>query len=116
MKITISKISVFLLLISLMGAGCEKDEKRDSLCFQGEVISLNQGDGCQNIIKITKSTKDSEFEVGNTISFDPDLYGGTLKVGDVVYFKIIQYEDWEGPATAYCLWPKFTARIEFCNN
>jgi hypothetical protein len=116
MKTIILKFNTFLLVVSLMGVGCEKDEKRDPLCFQGEVVSLNQGDGCQNIIRITKNTKDSVPEVGNTTSFDPDLYGGTLKVGDVVYFKIIQYEDWEGPATAYCLWPKFTARIEFCNN
>jgi hypothetical protein len=117
MKTTILKFSAFLLLISLIGVGCEKDVKRDPLCFQGKAVSLNQGDGCQNIIRITKNTKDSEFEEGNTISFDPDLYGGTLKVGDVVYFMIIEYEEFGNPvSTQPCTFPQFAALIEFCDN
>ncbi|MGQ7868299.1 hypothetical protein [Sunxiuqinia sp. sy24] len=110
------KITIILLLFSLMGAGCEEDDERDPLCYQGKIVSLNQGDGCQNIIEIVKTIKDGELEAGNTMTFNPELYEATLKVGDVVYFKIIQHEDWAGPATADCLWAQFTAQIEFCNN
>lgn len=94
MKTTLLKISFFFLFLSLTGAGCEKDE-RNPLCYQGKVVSLNQGSGCQNIIEIVETIKDGELESGNTISFDLGLYGGTLKVGDVVYFKINQHEDWK---------------------
>lgn len=115
MKSALLKISITLLFLSFMGAGCENDE-RDPLCYQGKVISLNQGDRCYNIIEIIENIKDGEIAVGNTISFDPKLYGATLKVGDVVYFKINHYEVWVGPATTECRWPRFTAQIEFCKN
>ncbi|MBC7915631.1 MAG: hypothetical protein H7Y07_16095 [Pyrinomonadaceae bacterium] len=115
MKATIIKISFILLFLSFMGAGCEKDE-RHPLCYQGKVISLNQGGRCYNIIEIIETIKDGEIAVGNTISFDPILYGATLNVGDVVYFKITHYEVWVGPATTECRWPRFIAQIEFCKN
>ncbi|MDP3916076.1 MAG: hypothetical protein Q8R96_20290 [Bacteroidota bacterium] len=116
MKTTILKISFIFLLFTLMGAGCEKDE-RDPLCYQGKVVSLNQGSGCQNIIEIVETIKDGELEVGNTISFNPDLYVGTLKVGDVVYFKVIEYEEFGNPiSTQPCTFPQFASSIEFCNN
>ncbi len=115
MKTTILKIGVIFLFLSLMGAGCDDDE-RDSLCYQGKVVSLNKGNGCNNIIEIVKTINNGELPVGTTITFDPELYGEKLNEGDVVYFKIIQYEEWVGPSNALCLWPQFTARIEFCNN
>jgi hypothetical protein len=80
------------------------------------VVTLNQGDGCQNIIEITEPAENGNLVKNTTISFNPDLYEGTLKVGDVVFFKILEYEQWIGPATADCLWPQFAASIEFCNN
>jgi hypothetical protein len=116
MKTTLLKISFIFLLFTLMGAGCEKDE-RDPLCYQGKVVSLNQGSGCQNIIEIVETIKDGELEAGNTISFNPELYGTTLKVGDIVYFKVIEYEEFGSHlSTQPCAFPKFAASIEFCNN
>lgn len=116
MKITILKISVFVLLFSLMGAGCD-DNEPDPQCYQGKVVSLNQGSGCQNIIEIVKTIKDGELAVGTTISFNPELYGATLKVGDIVYFKVLEYEEFGNPiSTQPCTFPQFAALIEFCNN
>lgn len=116
MKTTIFKISFVFLFLSLMGAGCEKDE-RDPLCYKGKVVSLNQGSECQNIIEIVETIKNVELEAGNTISFNSDLYGGTLKVGDVVYFKVIEYEEFGNPlSTQPCTFPQFASSIEFCND
>ncbi|WP_372935987.1 hypothetical protein [Mariniphaga sediminis] len=115
-KLKILFLALFLLplCLLLLGAGCEKDE-RDSFCYQGKVITLNLGDGCPNIIKITEPVENGNLVKNATISFNPDLYEGTLKVGDVVLFKVLEYEQWVGPATANCLWPEFTGQIEFCN-
>lgn len=116
MKTTILKISAFLLLFSLMWAGCEKKNERDPPCYQGKVVRLNQGDGCQNIIEIVETIKDGELEAGNTISFNSDLYGSTLKVGDVVYFKVVKYEEFVPHiSTQECtFFPQFSASIVFC--
>lgn len=115
MKPTIIKISVLFLLLNFMWAGCEKDE-RDP-CYQGKVVSLNQGSGCQNIIEIIEPIKDGELEAGNTMSFNSDLYEGTLKVGDVVYFKVIEYEEFGNPiSTQPCTFPQFAALVEFSKN
>ncbi|MDP3641755.1 MAG: hypothetical protein Q8S54_01050 [Bacteroidota bacterium] len=43
MKITILKISVFALLLSLMGAGCEKDENNDNNLVVKEFPVLYMG-------------------------------------------------------------------------
>ncbi|GAB1450666.1 hypothetical protein MASR2M47_07220 [Draconibacterium sp.] len=108
---------LFPFCVVILGAGCEKEEDRDPLCYQGMVVSLNQGDGCSNIIRIIKSTKGGALEAGNTISFNPDLYGVTLKDGDVVYFKVIEYEEFgDIISTQPCAFPQFAALIEFCNN
>ncbi len=116
----IKLFTIFLLLlplcVAMLGTGCEKNE-RDLLCYQGKVVSLNKGNGCQNIIKITETVKDGGLAAGTTISFNPDLYGGTLKVGDIVYFKVIEYEEF-GNIFMYanCSSPQYAALIEFCNN
>lgn len=116
MKSALLKISIILLFLGFMGAGCEKDE-RNPLCYQGKVVSLNQGSGCQNIIEIVETIKNGELEAGTTISFNPDLYEGTLKIGDVVFFKVIEYEEFGNPiSTQPCTFPQFAALIEFCKN
>jgi hypothetical protein len=116
MKTTFFKISAFILLLALMGSGCEKEEQ-DQLNYQGKVITLNQGSGCMNIIEIVKTIKDSELTEGTTIAFNPELSRATLKVGDIVYFKIIKYEKYKPHiSTQPCPFPQFTAIIEFPNN
>lgn len=113
---TILKISSVFLLLIAMGAGCEKENERDPLCYQGKVVALNQADGCQNIIIIIKKAKNGRLEDGNTISFNPNLCGDTLKIGDVVYFKVIEYEEFDNSiSTQPCVFPQFAASIEFCN-
>ncbi len=108
------------LCVVLLGAGCEKDEQ-NSQCYQGEVVNLNDGNGCNNIIKIleTSANSDSLLVVGSRITFDPDLFGDTIKLGDIVYFKVLQYEkiDYSHFSTQPCsVYPQFGASIEFCNN
>lgn len=99
-----------------MLAGCDDDNEPDSLCYQGIVENLNQGNGCQNIIEIIKPSKDGKLAVGTTISFDPELYGNELKVGDDVYFKVIEYENFGNIIMpAICVAPQYAAIIEFCN-
>jgi len=113
-------LTTFLLLLPLcmilLGTGCE-DEEQDPLCYQERVVSLNKGDGCQNIITITQTAENGELATNATISFNPDFYEGTLKVGDIVYFKIIEYEEFGTRiSTQPCTFPQFAASVEFCNN
>lgn len=114
MKALSLKVSTFLMLFALMGAGCEKEE--DLRCYKGKVVSINQQNSCHNIIEIIEIAKGSELMAGNTISFETASYKGALKIGNIVFFKIIEYEDWVGPATANCLWPQYVGQIEICNN
>lgn len=115
MEKIILKIGIILLLLSLSGVSCNNDEQYPE-CYRGKVVSLNQGNGCNNIIEIVRTISHVGLAVGTTITFDPNLYGGKLIEGDIVYFKFIQYEEWIGPAYGNCLWPQYTAQIEFCNN
>jgi hypothetical protein len=117
-KLKIFSLALFLLPLCflLLGAGCEKD-KRDSFCYQGKVVTLNQGDGCQDIIKITEPAKNGNLVKNATLSFNPDLYEGTLKVGDIISFKVLEYEEFGNHiSTQPCTFPQFAASIEFCNN
>ena len=116
MRTTLLKFCYITLLFALMGAGCEKEEQ-DPLNYHGKVISLNQDSGCMNIIEIVKTIKDSELTEGTTIAFNPELSRATLKVGDIVYFKIIKYEKYRPHiSTQPCPFPQFTAIIEFSDN
>lgn len=115
MKKIVLIISIFFTLLFIAGLGCDKDEN-DSLCYKGKVISLNHGDGCFNIIEISENFNNEELSIGSIITFDPHLFDRKLLENDIVYFKIIQYEDWVGPGYANCLWPQYTAQIESCNN
>ena len=68
-----------------------------------------------NIIEISKSIPQG-LSVNATITFDPRLYDGQLKIGDIVYFKIIKYEVWI-PETmvAMCTAPQYVGQLEFYN-
>ncbi len=103
------------LCVVLLGTGCD-DKEQDPLCFQGKVVNLNHGDGCQNIIEISEPPENSELPVGATIAFNSDLYDGILNEGDVVYFKVLQYEEFGNHFSTCMLFPEFAASIEFCNN
>ena len=111
--------TIFLLLlplfVAMLGAGCEKNE-RDPLCYQGKVVILNKGWGCYNIIEIVKTINNGELPVGATITFDPELFGRKLDIGSKVYFKIIEYEKWDGFVYDRCISPGYIAIIESCNN
>ena len=116
LKLFTTFLLVLPLCVVMLGTGCE-DEERDPLCYQGKVVNLNQGDGCQNIITITQTAENGELVTNATISFNPDLYEGTLKVDDIVYFKIIEYEEFGTRiSTQPCTFPQFAASVEFCNN
>ncbi len=108
------KISALLFLFSLL-QGCE-DKRHDPYCYTGKVVSLNYGNGCNNILEIVEPANKGDLLIGSSMTFNPELSSKILNLGDIIYFKIIQFEEWEGPANAMCLWPQFTAQIEFCDN
>ncbi|HXJ97313.1 MAG TPA: hypothetical protein VNJ50_00575 [Gelidibacter sp.] len=115
MKTNILKICVSFIVIISMLTACHNDDESSSLYYVGKVTSLNRGDGCQNIIEITKKAEDGELGKGATISFNRELYGSTLKIGDNVYFKIIDYKDFGNVFTTNCVLPQYAALIEFYN-
>jgi len=100
-------IAIILFLVG--GMGCEND----NLSYQGKIISLNSGSGCFNIVEISKSIPQG-LSVNSTITFNPRLYNGQLKIGDIVYFKIIKYEAWTPePMVALCSAPQYVGQLEF---
>ena len=100
-------IAIILFLVE--GMGCEND----NLSYQGKIISLNSGSGCFNIVEISKSIPQG-LSVNSTITFNPRLYNGQLKIGDIVYFKIIKYEAWTPePMVALCSAPQYVGQLEF---
>ena len=111
MKTKLLVFTTITLLLLIGGTGCEQD----NLSYQGKIISLNSGTGCFNIIEISKSIPQG-LSVNATITFDPRLYDGQLKIGDIVYFKIIKYEVWI-PETmvAMCTDPQYVGQLEFYN-
>jgi hypothetical protein len=108
---------MLLFCAAISGGGCDKN-KQNSQCFQGKVVSINKGDGCNYIIEIQKTDKNnSMLIVGSRITFDPKLLGNIVELGDIIYFRVIEYEIWEGPATTDCIWPNFIGtQIEVCEN
>jgi len=104
---------LFALLFALFGIGCDDD--RDTQCYEGKVISLNQGSGCFNLIEILKPNKNTGLPVNSRVSFDPDKYNGTLEIGDTVYFMVNGYEIWDGYYFTNCSPPNYTCQIEFCD-
>lgn len=104
--------AILMILITLflaVGMGCEDE----SINYQGKIISLNSG-ACYNIIQIDKSIPQG-LPISTTITFDPNLYNGQLKIGDIVYFKIIKYEAWTGIVIAMCTAPQYVGQLEFYN-
>ncbi len=115
MKSFVLKTAIFVLLLAFPGAGCENNE-RDIDCFKGEVVQLNKGDGCMNMIHIIETNLNSSLETGVSISYNPNGFDKELMMGEIVYFKIKSYEKYTGYVTANCRCPEYTAIIELCNN
>lgn len=112
MKTIFLKISLIVLLLLLMGAGCKKDD-RYSLYYEGEVVILENKNGCFDILKITSTPEKASLLSGSSVSFDSKLYTKKkLEIGDKVYFKIIQYSEPIDPSTP-CAVPQYIAQIEF---
>ena len=109
MKIKIILLATITLLFMTFCSGCEEDNQS----YQGKIISLNVG-ACYNVIQIGKSIPKG-LPVNSTITFDPSLYKGQLKVGDAVYFKITKYEEWTGIVLAMCVGPQYEGQLEFYN-
>lgn len=102
---------ILIILFLLIGEmGCEQN----NLYYEGKVISLNSGTGCFNIIEISKSIPQG-LSVNSTITFDPNLYNGQLKIGDTVNFRIIQYKEWTGYVFHMCIAPQYVGQLEFYN-
>jgi len=109
MKTKIILLATITLLFMTFCSGCEEDNQS----YQGKIISLNVG-ACYNIIQIEKSITKG-LPINSTITFDPSLYKGQLKVGDAVYFKITKYEEWTGIVLAMCVGPQYEGQLEFYN-
>ncbi|ADQ80396.1 hypothetical protein Palpr_2260 [Paludibacter propionicigenes WB4] len=107
MKTRLISLTFITLLFVLFS--CEDD----NLSYQGKIISLNAG-ACYNIIQIEKSIPQG-LPVNSTISFDPNLHKGQLKIGDIVYFKITKYTEWTGVVIAMCTAPQYAGQLEFYN-
>ncbi len=107
---------ISVLLLFMMGVGCEKNNQ-DSLCYKGKVVSLNNnGNAYFNLVEIVNAPDNSKLPLGINITFDPGLYGRELNIGDIVSFKILHYEEWVGPHYAHCMWPNYAALIDPCIN
>lgn len=94
--------------------GCDnKDYPTDY--YKGKIITLNKGDGCFDLIEIQQSVENG-LNVGVRITFNRELHDKDFKVDDVVYFKIIDYQKWEGFVNGLCIGPTYGAIIEFYND
>ena len=101
---------ILVAIIALfMMFGCEQE----NLSYQGKIRSLNVS-ACYNIIQIEKSIPQG-LPANSTITFDPNLYKGQLKIGDIVYFKITKYTEWTGVVIAMCTAPQYEGQLEFYN-
>jgi len=103
------KLILVAIIALFMMFGCEQE----NLSYQGKIISLNVS-ACYNIIQIEKSIPKG-LPANSTITFDPNLYKGQLKIGDIVYFKITKYTEWTGVVIAMCTAPQYEGQLEFYN-
>ena len=106
MKMRLILVAIIALFMMF---GCEQE----NLSYQGKIISLNVS-ACYNIIQIEKSIPKG-LPANSTITFDPNLYKGQLKIGDIVYFKITKYTEWTGVVIAMCTAPQYEGQLEFYN-
>ena len=114
MKKKMILFTVITLLIMIVGMGCEIETPKD--CYSGTIVSLNESrNGCNNIVRIDKALENG-IPTGTTLAFNASVFDKKLKLGETIYFKVINYERWVGPATADCLWPYYMARIDVCNH
>lgn len=104
---------LFLFILMGMGGCDNKDYPTDY--YKGKIITLNKGDGCFDLIEIQQSVENG-LNVGVRITFNRESHDKDFKEGDIVYFKIIDYQEWDGFAFAYCLWPAYVTIIEFYND
>ena len=110
-------LCISALFLLLAGGGCEKG-KDVSQCYTGKVLTL-VGIGLEqyNIIEITSTPRfGGDLSIGSTITFNRGDFSPKLKIGDVVRFRIIRYEEWSGPATADHRWPQYVGEVEPCND
>lgn len=101
---------MFLLLIVLLSLnlGCSEDD----VLYQGTIVSLNNGTGCNDIIKINKSIPYGLL-ANSTISFNSNSYNGKLNVGDKVRFKILKYEKYLPQIIPdVCSAPQYVGQLE----
>lgn len=106
------KILFFFISVIFLIAGC-KDERHDPACYKGKVVQLEQS--CYKLIEILESIQNSEIQAGARISFVLESAPVKLKVGDVVYFKIVEYVKYESQLSVMpCLFPQFNASVQFC--
>ncbi|HHT23121.1 MAG TPA: hypothetical protein GXZ87_07405 [Bacteroidales bacterium] len=105
--------TVIALFLLIGGVGCEKDIQND--CYSGIIVSLNERNACNDIVKIDKSI-DNGLSVGTNLAFYSGLFDRKLEIGETIYFKVLSYEKWVGPANASCLWPHYVAQIEVCQS
>ena len=108
----------FLILLLFVLQGCDK--RLAGNCYKGEVVHLNNGSGCFDLIKIVRSVK-SGIRENATLAFSnqyiEDAYGKKLKVGDIIYFKIPAYKEYDQPILAICFGPAYIITdgpIELC--
>ena len=102
-----------IILFSLLCIGACKNDNYDLQYYKGEIIQLNRDCGGNNIIKIVKPSTNGELKEGNTISFSSDLVDENMERGNVVYFKILEYQKNESQTACQpCLFSQFSAKIE----
>jgi hypothetical protein len=100
--------SVLLFLI------CTTECQEDNIYYHGKVISLNNSNGCYNVIEISKTIPQG-LPVNSSISFNPSLYNGQLETGETVYFKVSKYENWSGISLDLCITPQYVGELVFIN-
>jgi hypothetical protein len=108
------KILHLILLCLLCGFcldGC-KDEEDPEGYYKGKIISLNNNSGCPNMMEIVQAVENG-LVVGTSIGFDSELYDGKLEYGQVVLFKIINYQEYMEILPAICISPQYNATIVF---
>lgn len=109
--ILLTVTSLFLLVVM---AGCDGGNRNIDY-YSGEIITLNNGDGCYDILKV-KQSPENGFPAGTTISFYVGAENGKFKIGETIWFKVKYYEKWTGSASAMCLWPSYSASIELVSH
>ncbi len=101
MKTTILKFSAFLLLISLMGAGCEKEGKSEY--SKGQILAITCGG---TVIQFLNATHKVGEKWSNNFSnpvksyencvLTGDFLVGEYNEGDIIYFDYKEVEILDG--------------------